>query len=257
MRNFMFVLLILLSPLAFLVPFSNSSPATSMTYTVAERTTTATYTSTALDTSVASTTGNMVVQIPLSIPPKGVGFMAPKGKCSQFIMSVTVKSGTTLNLELTSANPANLYLLPTETYQASANGCDLIGNSLLAENNFTAYTLQWTATENSTVYLLLTGPSTIIILCDHGSTQAVQQLATTTYAITGTNLNVYSSATIANYTQSTTILTSPQFYYLAPQRLGLSLIAFIAAILGSMLILGPKKGFVTLGRLKKMLNGAR
>jgi hypothetical protein len=228
-----------------------------MVYTVAERTTTATYTSTALDTSVVSTTGNMVVQIPLSIPPKGVGFMAPNGKCSQFIMSVTVKSGTNLNLEFTSANPANLYLLPTETYQTSANGCSLIGNSLLTENNFTAYTLQWTATENSTVYLLLTGPCTIIILSDHGSTQAVQQLATTTYANTQTNLNLYSSATIANYTTSTTIPTSPQLYYLAPQRLELSLITFIAAILGSMLILGPKKGFATLGRRKKILNGAR
>jgi len=253
----MFVLLILLSPLAFLIPFSNSSRSTSMTYTVAERTTVATYTSTDLATSVVSTTGNMVVQIPVSIPPKGVGFMAPKGKCSQFIMSVTVKSGTTLNLELTSANPANLYLLPTETFQVSADGCSLIGSSLLTENNFTAYTLQWTATEDGTVYLLLTGPSTIIMLCDHGSRQAVQQLATTTYASTGTSLNVYSSATIANYTQSTRILTSEQFYYLAPQQLELSLIAFIAAILISVLILRPKKGFVTFGRLKKILNGAR
>jgi len=252
----MFVFLILLSPLAFLIPFSNSSPATSMTYTVAERTTMATYTSTALATSVVSTTGNMVVEIPVSIPPKGVGFMAPKGKCSQFIMSVTVKSGTTLNLELTSANPANLYLLPTNIFQTSSDGCSLIGSSLLTENNFTAYTLQWTATEDGTVYLLITGPSTIIILSDHGSRQAVQQLATTTYASTGTSLNVYSSTTIANYTQSTTILTSPQLYYLAPQQLELSLIAFIAAILVSVLILGPK-GFVTLGRRKKTSNGAR
>jgi hypothetical protein len=257
MRTVMFVFLILLSPLAFLMPFPNSSPTTSMTYMVVERTTTATYTSTAFDTNVVSTTGTMMVQTPVSIPSQGVGFMAPKGKCSQFMIPLMIKSGITLNLELTSTNPANLYLLPNETYRTSANGCALVGSSLLAENNFTAYTLHWTATENSTVYLLLTGPCTIIILMNHGSAQAVQQLATTTYASTEANLNVYSSPTIANYTASTTIPTSSPLYYLPPQRLELSLITFIAMLLGSILILGPKKGYVTLGRLKKMLNDAR
>jgi len=242
MRTVMFALLILLSPLAFLMPVSDSGPATSTTYAVTNRTATATYTSTAFDTTVVSTTGTMMVQTPVSIPSQGVGFMAPIGRCSQFTMPVTVRSGTTLNLEVTSTNPVNLYLLPNETYQTSPNGCSLVGSSLLAENNFTAYTLQWTATENHTVYLLLTGPATIIILTNHGSAQSVQQLATTTYESTETNLNVYSSATIANYTTPTTIPASSQPYYLPPQRLELSLIAFIAALLGTMLLLESKKG---------------
>lgn len=256
MRTVIVALVILLSPLALLVPISNSTPATSTTYVVADRTATATYTSTASDTRFVSTTGTMMVQTPVSIPPQGVGFMAPKGKCSHFTMSVTVKSGTTLNLEVTSTSPVNLYLLPTEAFQTSANGCALVGSSLLAENNFTAYALHWTATENGTVYILLTGPATIIILTDHGSSQAVEQLATTTYASTQINLDVYSSATIANYTTPTTIPVSTQPYYLPPQRLELSLIAFIT-LLGSMFFLESKNGLATLKRLKKILNGTR
>ena len=238
------------------MPFSNPEPTDSTTVMVTERTATASYTSTAFHTSVVSTTGTMIVNTPVSIPSQGVGFMVPKGKCSQFLMPVTVSSGVTLDLILTSTNPANLYLLANETYQTSANGCALVGSSLLAENNFTTYTLHWTATQNSTVYILLTGPSTIIILADDGSAQAIQQRATRTYASVQMNLDAYSSATIVNYTTSTTIPIPPTPYYRSPQRLDLSLMVFITA-LGSILVVGSKKNLATLERLRKKLNGAR
>jgi hypothetical protein len=244
MRTAMFVALILLTPLTILLPFSNSMPVTTTSYVTSERTTTATYTSTAFDTSFVSTTGTMMVQNPMSIHPQAVGFMAPKGKCSQFTMPLTVKPGTNLNLELTSENPANLYLLSTNTFQTSPDGCALIGNSLLAEYNFTAYTLQWTASEGGTVYLLLTGPNTIIILRDHGSTESVQQLATVTYANTETNLNLYSLTSIANYTTATTSASQPSL----PPPLGseVSLVAFLIALLGPILLLVSTKRFAKL-----------
>jgi len=246
--------LILLSPLTILLPFSNSMPVTTTTYVTTEQTTTAIYTSTAFDTSFVSTTGTMPVQSPVSIPSQGVGFIAPNGKCSQFTMPLTVNSGTTLNLELTSTNPANLYLLPTDQFQTSSNGCDLIGSSLLTENNFTAYTLHWTATENGTVYLLLTGPTTVIILRNHGSTDSVEQLATVTYANTETNLNLYSSTSIANHTTTKTSASQP---YLPPQ-LGfeVSIITFLVALLAPILLLASNNRFVRLKRLKNVITRA-
>jgi hypothetical protein len=196
----------------------------------------------------------MMVQIPVSIPSQGVGFMAPKGKCSQFTMPLNVKSGTSVNLELTSTNPANLYLLPTDQFQTSSNGCNLVGSSLLTENNFTAYTLQWTATEDGPVYLLLTGPNTVIILRDHGSTEPVEQLATMTYASTETNLNLFSSINIANYTTTKTSASQP---YLPPSlTVELSIVAFLVALLAPVLLLGSKSRFVRLKDLRSVVSRA-
>jgi len=234
----MFVAVILLTPLTILLPFSNFVPVTTTTYVTSERTTTAIYTSTAFDTSFVSTTGTMMVQTPMSISPQAVGFMAPKGKCSQFTMPLTMKPGTTLSLELTSENPANLYLLPTNTFQTSPDGCALIGSSLLTESNFTAYTLQWTSSEGGTVYLLLTGPNTIIILRNHGSTESVQQLATVTYASTETNVNLYPSTSIANYTTAT---SASQPSLLPPLDSEASFVAFLIALLGPIILLASTK----------------
>ena len=182
--------------------------------------------------------------------------MAPKGKCSQFTMPLRVNSGTNLVLELTSTNPANLYLLPIETFQTSSNGCDLIGNSLLTANNFTSYILRWTANKEGAVYLLLTGPNTIIILRDHGSTESVERLATMTYASTETNLNLYSSTKIANSTTTTTT-TSAYHPYLPPSlRFELSTVAFLVALLGPILLLTPKKWLVRLKALRNAVNRA-
>ncbi len=238
MRTAMFVALILLSPVTLLLPFSNSAPVAT-TYVTSERTATVTYTSTAFETTVDSTTGTVMLQSPLSIPPQVVGFMTPKGRCSQDIIPLNVNVGSNLNLELTSTNPANLYLLSTAQYQTSPNGCDLIGSSLLAENNFTSYTLKWSATEDSEVYLLLTGPNTIIMLRNHGSIESLKQLATVTRTSTEANLNVYSLTKVANYTTSTTSASQP---YLPP-LLGskVSFVAFLLALLGPLVLLSSTK----------------
>jgi hypothetical protein len=226
-------------------------PVTTTTYVTSEGTTTATYTSTAFDTSFLSTTGTIAVQTPMSIPSKGVGFMAPKGKCSQFTMPLTAKSGTNINLELTSTNPANLYLIPTNTFQTSSNGCNLVGSSLVSESNFTTYTLHWTASEDGTVYLLLTGPNTIIILRNHGSTDSIEQLATVTYASTETNLNLYSSKSIVNYTATTTRASQP---YLPPQvGFEVSIIALLVTLLAPILLLGSKNRFARLKGLRSVI----
>lgn len=256
MGTVMVATLILLSPLTMLLPFSNPLPVTTTTFVTSERTATATYTSTVFDTSFASSAGTMPVQIPVSIPPQIVGFMAPKGKCSQFTMSLTVKSGTNLNLEIISKNPANLYLLPTETFQTSSDGCSLIGSSLLTENNFTSYTLRWTATEAGTVYLVLIGPNTIILLRNHGSTDAVDQLATTTYASTETNINLYSAINIVNYTTTATTTSVSQPYLSPSLRIELSIVAFLVAFFGPILLLGSKKGFVRLKSLRSAIKRA-
>jgi hypothetical protein len=243
MRTAMFVALILLSPLTILVPFSNSAPVAT-TYVTSERTTTATYTSTTFHTSAVSTTGTMMLQSPMSITPQVVGFMTPKGKCSQFMMPLNVNAGSNLNLQLTSTKPANLYLLSTAQYQTSPNGCDLIGSSLLAGTNFTSYTLQWTATEDGEVYLLLTGPNTIIMLRNHGSTESVEQLATVTRTSTEASLNAYSLTKVANYTTSTT--SASQAYLPLPLGSEVSFVAFLIALLGPILLLISTKRFAKL-----------
>jgi len=176
--------------------------------------------------------------------------MAPKGKCSQFKMPLPVKSGTNLNLQLTSTNPANLYLLPTETFQTSADGCSLIGSSILTANNFTSYNLQWTATGDSTVYLLLIGPNTIILVRDHGSTVSVEQLATMIYASTETNPQLYSSIDIANYTATATTTSTSHTYFPPSIPYALSFVAILVMFLGPILLLGSKKGIARLKALK-------
>jgi hypothetical protein len=256
MGTAMFVALILLSPLTILLPLTNPAPVATTAFMTSERTTTATYTSTAFDTSFVSTTGNMAVQVPVSIPSQIVGFMAPKGKCSEFTMPLAVNSGTNLNLQLTSTNPANLYLLPTNTFQISPNGCSLIGGSLMAENNFTAYTLQWTAAEDGTVYLLLTGPNTIITLRNNGTTNSVEQLATITYASTEANLNLYSSINIANYTTTATTTSVSQRYLPPSLRFGLAIVTFLVALLAPVLLLASKNRFLRLKTIGSVISRA-
>jgi hypothetical protein len=227
--------------------FSTPVTVTRTSFVTSERTTTATYTSTVLDTTLVSTTAYTVVQRPLNISPQGVGFMAPKGKCGQDTIPLTVKSGTTLNLELTSTNPANLYIIPSDTYQTSSNGCDLTGSSLLLANNFTDYTLHWTATGDGTVYLLLTGPNTIIILRDLGSSESVQEFAT--YTRTDTSLSFHSSTNIANYT--TTTVRSDTSNPVIQIPFELSFVALILSVLASALLLGPGKRFPVVVFLKQ------
>ena len=94
------------------------------------------------------------------------------------------------------------------------------------------------------MYLLLTGPNTIIILRNHGSTESVQQLATVTYANTETNLNLYSLTSFANYTTATTSASQPSL----PPPLGseVSFVAFLIALLGPIILLASTKRFAKL-----------
>lgn len=183
-----------------------------------------------------------MVQKPLNIAPEGVGFITAKGKCGQDTIPLTVKSGAKLSLQLTSGNPANLYLLPSPTYQTSSNGCNLIGSSLLAANNFTDYTLHWTAAENGTIYLLLTGPNTIIIMRDLGSTESIQQFATSTYARTETELELQSAANLENYT--TTTVASHTSTLLPQIPVELSFIGFTLSLLAMALLSWPGARFL-------------
>jgi len=196
-----------------------------------------------------------MVQKPMSISPLGVGFMAPTGKCSQDTVPLVVNAGTKLSLELTSANPANLFLLPSATYQISPNGCDLIGSSLLAVKNFTDYKLQWTATDAGTVYLLLTGPNTIIIMRDVGSTQSVREFATVTYTRTETRLNLQSTTGITNYT--TTTVTSDTSTLLPQISFDSSLVTFVLSVLAYILLLVPEKRFLNQSSLIVWMTSSR
>ena len=161
--------------------------------------------------------------------------MAPKGKCSQYTLPVTVTSGSILNLKMTSTNPANLYLLPTYTFQTSPNGCSLVGGALLTASNFTAYTLRWTAPEDGVFYILFTGSTTVIMLDDGGSTHPVKQNATITYATsTETNLKDYSSTSTTTYT--TTSIDAQPLYLQPPTLTSLEIVGLLIAVLGITLV---------------------
>ena len=174
-RSMMFSLLLILAPFAGLLPFSGLLPSSTQIQTFVTTTDTKTLNNNVVSTETyfGSTSGFTTIQSPLALAPRGIGFIAPEGKCAQFSLPISVISGTTLNVAMTSSKPANLYLLPTYTYQLSLDGCSIIGNTILSENNFTTYRLHWTAPENGTFYFIFTGPTTIIILMDRGSTKPV------------------------------------------------------------------------------------
>jgi len=227
--------LILLSPLTITLPLLTSvSSHSSTTYSI-YRETTMTYTVAVMRTYFGSTKATALVQVPMDLPPKGIGFLAAKGKCGQYVLPFTVTNGTALILKITSTNPANLYLLPTYTFQTSPNGCSLLGSAVLAANNFTAYTMHWVAPEESTFYILFTGPTTVIILKDQGSTHPVIQDTTTTYATsTETNFNEYSSTSTTTYTTATT--STHPLYLQLPTLSSLEIVALLITCLGITLV---------------------
>jgi hypothetical protein len=133
--------------------------------------------------------------------------MAPKGRCSQYVYPVTLANGAVLNLKIASTYPANVYLLSTYTYQSSADGCELTSpaSALRFQANFTDYTLHWTAPESGTFYVVLTGPTTIIMLRDAGSSQPVEGPANITYAVsTETSFQDYKVTSLDHVTYTTT-----------------------------------------------------
>jgi len=228
------VALVLLIPITVALPLTTLASSRPTAYTTSAETTLTT-TSIALQTYFGSTQGTELVPTPMNLPPRAIGFMAPEGKCSYYTLPVTVTSGTVLDLRMTSTNPANLYLLPTYIFQTTRNGCTLVGSAILSASNFTAYTMHWAAPENGTFYILLTGPNTIIILNDQGSTKPVQEAATITYATsTETSFNDYSSTSTTTYT-TTSIDAHP--LYLQPPTLSSSMIVgLLVTCLGIILV---------------------
>ena len=102
------------------------------------------------------------------------------------------------------------------------------------------------------MYLLLTGPNTVIILRDNGSTESVEQLATMTYASTETDLNLYSSIKIANYTAT----SASQPYLPPPLSSEVSIVAFLVALLAPILLLLSKNRFAKLKSLTRAISRA-
>lgn len=192
--------------------------------------TTVTYTSASTSTDFGSTVGPTLALTSLNLPGRVVGFVAPPGKCSQYTLPVTVTNGTVLSLRVTSSNPANIYLLTTYMFQASANGCGLSVPALLTELNFTAYALHWVAPANGTFYIVLTGPTTLIMLTDQGSSTPVYEMENMTYAMsTQTSFQDYSATSTLTYT--TTSQTQP--LYLQPRvESGLAVVGVIILCFG-------------------------
>jgi len=234
-RTSVFVALLLLSPLTLLALVAH--PVVITTYTTYQETT-VTYTSAASTrTYYASTKANTLVQTPINLPPKVVGFVAHNGKCGQYTYPLTVISGTILNLKMTATEPINVYLLSTYQFQTSPDGCTLAVIPLLFEANFTAFTLHWVAPTNGVFYIILTGPTTIITLIDQGSSQPVQELANVTYATsTQTNFQPYTSTSTSTY--ATTTSTA---FYLDASNGYTPILGFAVALLGFLLLLIKKR----------------
>lgn len=101
----------------------------------------------------------------------------------------------------------------------------------MTASNITAYTLRWTAPEDGVFYILFTGPATIIMLDDGGSTHPVKQNATITYATsTETNLIDYSSTSTTTYT--TTSIDAKPLYLQPPTLTSLEIVGLLIAALG-------------------------
>jgi hypothetical protein len=237
-RTNLFVALLLISPLTLALPLISQTTATT-TYTTSQETT-LTYTS-AATTQIyyASTQRSTLVQTPIDLPPKVVGFIAPKGRCSQYTYPVTVLSGTILDIKVTAAQPINVYLLPTYQFLTSPNGCTVTVTPLLFEANFTAYTLHWVAPANGVFYIILTGPTTIIMLTDQGSSQPTQKLANVTYATsTETSFEPYLSTSTSIYTAT---MTTPFYANAANDYTGYApIIGVVIALLGVSLLVAKK-----------------
>ena len=228
-RSSLFMAMLLLAPLTAALPvMTNLNQSLTTTYTVSEENT-VTSTSAITQTYYASTTGMALIQAPINLPPEVVGFAAPKGKCSQYTYPVSVKSGTILNVEITSTYPANVYLLPSYTYQTSSDGCEITlpAEALVFQANFTTYTLRWTAPETGVFYIILTGPTTVILLTDQGSSQPVNEPENITYASsTSTSFQDYLFTTTATY-----LTESAHPLYLQPQSLlGLEILGLLGLI---------------------------
>lgn len=199
-RTYLVLVLILVSPFAALTPLT--SPSWPGSSNVTSAATTVSYTSTTMTTDFASSNGSVLVQQAVAFPPRVIGFIAPKGKCAQFSLPVTVTSNTTLNVQMSSNNPANFYLLPNYAPQPSSS-CSIVGNAIVTAINFTKFLLHWTAPAGGTFYFMFTGPTTVIMLTNQGSVKPVIKAGTVTVATsTETSRQLYSVTLTATYTSS-------------------------------------------------------
>ena len=209
-RTQLLLALILLSPVTALLSFAESITSPNSSTFATSSATTLSYTSTTMRTYFASTSGTTEVEGPLNFPSRVIGFMAPEGKCGQFSLPVTVTSNSTLNVDMSSNNPANFYLLPTDEPQASPNSCSIIGDAIVTAINFTQFTLHWTPQHDGTFYFIFTGPTAVIMLADHGSVKPVLQNGPITFAAsTATSVEVYSETSTTEYTATA---TAPPLY---------------------------------------------
>jgi len=218
--------LILLSPLT-ASPVAQVIGLTSKSTQVTTDASTQAYTGTLVHTYFGSTTGMTVAQTAVSFPERIVGFVAPKGKCALYSLPVMVSSGTLLNVEMTANYPVNFFIL-SEFPSGGLTGCNVLGNPLVAQANFTEFTLHWTAPENGIFYFVFTGPTAIILLSDHGSVKPVEEVTTITYPTSiRTELSTYSEiATLA----STVTVTSPLYLQTTTQNWLLIVGSIIVAV---------------------------
>lgn len=235
-RIALLVVVILASPLTAFVPFANSLSSPNSTTFITSSETAQTYTSASMQTYFGSTSGITTTEAPMNFPMKGIGFAAPKGKCAEYSLPVTVTSGTRLNIRMTATQPVNFYLLTTYAFPTSPNGCDILSDAIMTAENFTKFTLLWTAPAAGTFYLAFTGPSAIIILADGGSMKPVTQKATITYATsTETSLSLISSTSMTRYTATSTLVPSFSLQPTAPYSL--PLVAIIVMLLLGLVVL--------------------
>ena len=106
---------------------------------------------------------------------------------------------------MTANNPVNFYLF-SDYPSVGSGSCKVSSNPIVAEDNFTDFTLHWTAPEDGIFYFIFTGPTAVILLIDHGSVGPVEQSATITYPTSiETMLSTY--ATTATLSSTVTITT--------------------------------------------------
>jgi len=222
--------LILLSPVTAL-PVAQVIGLKNVSARVIASESTLAYTNTLMHTYYGASNGTTLAQTAVSFPERVIGFMAPKGLCGFFSLPVPVKSGTLLTVEMTANNPVNFYLL--SDYLANGSGsCKVSKNPIMAENNFTDFTLHWTAPEDGIFYFVFTGPTAVILLADHGSVRPVEESATITYPTSiETMLSTYSTTS----TMSSTVTVTTPLYLKATSEHGLLIIGAIVASLALLL----------------------
>ena len=227
----MIAFLILLSPVT-AIPVAQVIGLKNVSTQVTTDESTLAYTNTLLHTYYGASNGTTVAQTAVSFPARVIGFMAPRGLCGFFSLPVPVKSGTLLTVEMTANNPVNFYLL--SDYPSNGSGsCKVSSNPIVAENNFTDFTLHWTVPEDGIFYFVFTGPTAVILLADHGSVRPVEQSATITYPTSiETMLSTHSTTTTVS---STVTITTP-LYLQATSQYGLLIIGVLIALLAIALI---------------------